>query len=76
MDPRKDCDVILEEHAEDRIVDRGLGYRSLERMVREGSWQRKRDRKCVITYRKWTIMVKLGQCTIAVDTAFPRGRRK
>ncbi len=76
MNPRQDCEVILEEHAEDRIVDRGLPYVDLQGMVRKGNWRRKRDSKYDIRHGKWTIMVKLGHCIIAVETVIRRGSRK
>ncbi len=71
MDPRQKCEVLLEEHAEDRIVDRGLGFGDLVMMVRKGTWQGRGGEEYNITYRSWTVMVKLGQCTISVDTAYP-----
>jgi Uma2 family endonuclease len=65
----------LEEHAEERRVDRGLTYDNLERMIREGKWQRRHNGYDDIKYRRWTIRVKLGHCIIGVATVILKRRK-
>ena len=71
VDPRKDCEILLEEHAALRRVQRGLTVSDLERAVREGVWAPRTDGATDISYGVWTVRVRIGICTIGVVTLFP-----
>jgi len=66
-----DCEVVLDDHSQERRIDRGLPFVDLVRMVREGDWQARPDGLHDIAYGKWTIRVKLGRCLIGVATVIP-----
>src|SRR4030067_625785 len=70
--PRKDCEVVLDDHSQERRVDRGLTMMDLIRIVREGSWRARPDGHHDVVHRSWTIRVKQGNCTISVDTIMPK----
>ncbi len=71
MNPRTDCEVVPEPHAEEQRVDRGLTSVDMVRMVREGNWEAKPEKVYDIEYGKWTIRVKVGRCLIGVLTVMP-----
>ena len=73
MNPRRDCEVALEDYSQGRRVQRSLPYVDLKMMVREGNWQAIPDDKHDIKYGKWTIRVKIGRCIIAVYTVMKNG---
>ena len=72
MNPRRDCSIVLEPHAQERRLQRGLALENLETMVREGLWAPLPDRITEIAYGKWTIRVKVGPCIISVATVVLR----
>ncbi len=71
VDPRKDCAIVLEPHAQERRLDRGLPLVDLERMVRRGSWRPLPGGVTDVVHGKWKLRVKIGPCTISVATVLP-----
>ena len=55
MNPRKDCEVELDDHSQERRVDRGLPFVDLVRMVRGGGWRARPDGGYDVAYGKWAI---------------------
>lgn len=70
--PRLDCQIVMEPHAEERRLDRGLPLVDLINMVRSGDWEDRPNGATDIGYGNWTIRVNIGRCVIAVATVFPR----
>jgi hypothetical protein len=71
MDPRKDCELALDDHSQEMRIDRGLPFVDLERMVHEGNWRPQPDGTFKVKFGKWTIPVKMGRCLITVLTVEP-----
>lgn len=71
MNPRKDCEVTPDDHTQDRMIDRGLAYTDLERMVRKGSWRPQSNGTIEVVCRSWTITVMRGGCVLHVMTVKP-----
>jgi len=71
LNPRKDCEVELDEHSQERRVDRGLSIFDLVRMVRGGAWRARPDGGYDVRYGKWAIRIKVGQCILHVETVLP-----
>ena len=72
MDPRQDCEVTPDNYSMGRMIDRGLAYTDLERMVRDGSWQPEPDGTDSVTYKRWTIRIKSGGCVLHVLTVYQK----
>ena len=71
MNPRKDCEVELDDHSQERRVDRGLPFVDLVRMVRGGGWRARPDGGYDVAYGKWAIRIKVGRCILHVETVLP-----
>ncbi len=70
MNPKKNCNIIIEDHAEERRIQRGLTRVDLEKVVREGNWERRNDGKVDASFGKWVVRVEIGKCNLGVITVF------
>ena len=70
VNPRLGCQIVLEPHAQERCLDRGLVPRDVHQMVRKGGWQEMGGGYVDIKSGKWTIRVKVATCIISVTTVF------
>ena len=70
VNPRVDCTILLEDHARDRRVLRGLGYLELVRVIRRGSWRSRPDGLWDVSRGKWLARLEIGQCHLFIVTVF------
>jgi hypothetical protein len=70
MNPQKDCNIITEDHAEERRIQRGLTRVDLEKVVREGNWEHRSDGCVDVVSGKWTVRIEIGKCNLGVLTVF------
>ena len=70
VNPRNDCTVVVEDHARDRRVLRGLGYPELVSVIRKGAWRGRTDGLWDVRRGKWLARLEIGQCHLFIVTVF------
>lgn len=70
VNPRVDCAVVVEDHARDRRILRGLGYPELVTAIRKGAWRARVDGLWDVRRGKWLARLEIGQCHLFVVTVF------
>ncbi len=70
VNPRVDCAIVLEDHARDRRILRGLEYPELVVVIRKGVWLARADGLWDVRRGKWLARLEIGQCHLFVVTVF------
>ena len=68
VNPRRDRTTVLEHHARDRRVLRGLAYLDLVRVVRHGAWMPRDDGLWDVAQGARRVRPEIGQCHLFTVT--------
>ncbi|MHB8351656.1 MAG: hypothetical protein ACYDFT_03055, partial [Thermoplasmata archaeon] len=55
VDPRRNCRVRLDRHAQERLLLRGLAYTDVVHMVRAGTWIAEGGVRFMVAHGQWPV---------------------